>query len=289
MGTTATVAEAFLDGLYFGEGPRWHGTRLWYSDFFDEAVYSVDEGGERRLEASVPGRPSGLGWLPDGRLLVVCMLDRLVLRREDDGTLARHGDLRPWATFHGNDMVVDGEGRAYVGNFGFDLDGMLAGRATPSTASIVRVDPDGTSQEAAAGLSFPNGSVLFPDGRTMVVAESFAGQLSAFDVAPDGTLSGRRVWAALEGCAPDGICLDAEGCIWVANAASPECRRVAEGGETLEVVTTSRPCYACMLGGADRRTLYCMTAQTSGEPEVAAARNGRIERARVGVAGAGLP
>ncbi|MHB8219686.1 MAG: SMP-30/gluconolactonase/LRE family protein [Acidimicrobiales bacterium] len=282
-------SEPFIDGLHFGEAPRWHDERLWFSDFFDGGVFSVDEAGERRRELEVPGQPSGLGWLPDGRLLVVSMLDRVVLRREPDGTLVRHGDLAPWATFHGNDMVVDGEGRAYVGNFGFDLYAFYDGKATPCTTSLVRIDPDGTSTEAAAELSFPNGAVLFPDGRTLVVAESLSFQLTAFTVTAGGTLTDRRVWASLEGCAPDGICLDAGGAIWVANALGPECRRVAEGGEELERVVTTQPCFACMLGGSDRRTLYCITAPTSQEEPSAAERNGRVERCRVDVPGAGRP
>jgi sugar lactone lactonase YvrE len=282
-------SEVFLEGLHFGEGPRWHDGRLWYSDFFDHAVYSVDELGGRQLEAEVSGRPSGLGWLPDGRLLVVSMVDRQVLRREPDGSLVHHASLEPWATFHGNDMVVDDVGRAYVGNFGFDLYAFYGGKASPCTTSLVRIDPDGTASEAAPDLSFPNGTVLFPDGRTLVVAESLALRLTAFTVHDDGTLTDRREWAALDGCAPDGICLDADGAIWVANALGPECRRVAEGGEVLDRVATSQLCFACMLGGADRRTLYCITGPTSEEGPAAAERNGRIERCRVDVPGDGRP
>jgi sugar lactone lactonase YvrE len=165
----------------------------------------------------------------------------------------------------------------------------MDGGSTPCTTSIVRIDPDGTSHQAADELSFPNGSVLFPDGRTLVVAESMATRLTAFDVADDGTLSGRRVWADLPGCAPDGICLDADGCIWVANAVGAECRRVAEGGEVVGRVTTTQFCYACMLGGDDRRTLYCITAPSSLASEAAGIRGGRIEQVVVGCPGAGLP
>ncbi|MDA8358707.1 MAG: SMP-30/gluconolactonase/LRE family protein [Actinomycetota bacterium] len=282
-------AEPFVDGLHFGESPRWHEGRLWYSDFFDHAVFSVDEAGDRRREVELDDRPSGLGWLPDGRLLVVAMQAREVLRCEPDGRLVPHGTLTPWATFHGNDMVVDAAGRAYVGNFGFDLYAFYAGKASPCTTSLVRIDPDGTSTEAAADLFFPNGSVLFPDGHTLVVAESMALQLTAFTVGADGTLQDRRVWASLENCAPDGICLDADGAIWVANALGPECRRVAEGGEVLDRVATSQTCFACMLGGSDRRTLYCVTGPTSEEEPAAAARHGRIETCRVGVPGDGRP
>ena len=288
--TASLRTEPFIDGLHFAEAPRWHDGRLWFSDFHDEAVFSVDPDGDRRREVDVPGRPSGLGWLPDGRLLVVCMQQRTVLRQESDGTLVHHGDLTPWATFHANDMVVSAEGRAYVGNFGFDLQPMFEGRETEiRTASVVRVDPDGTSVEAASDLSFPNGSVLFPDGRTLVVAETLGARLTAFDVARDGSLSGRRVWADLPHCTPDGICLDEDGHIWVANAFTAECFLVAEGGRIIRSVETTQPCFACMLGDTDRHTLYCVTAPTSDDRVTRERRSGRIERARVVAGGAGLP
>ena len=283
------TTSPFLDNLSFGEGPRWHEGRLWYSDFYTEAVFSAGPSGDRRKELDVPGRPSGLGWLPDGRLLVVSMLERAIKRLEPDGTLLHHGDLTPWATFHGNDMVVAADGRAYAGNFGFDLEAVARGEGSMCNTSLVRVDPDGTSHEAAPDLAFPNGTVIFPDGRTLVVAESMGGRLTAFDVAEDGSLSGRRVWAALEGCAPDGICLDAEGCIWVANAVGTECRRVAEGGRVVERVATTQFCYACALGGDDRRTLYCLTAPSSLEADIGGKHDGRIEQVRVSTPGAGLP
>ncbi len=281
-------AAPFVEGLYFGEGPRWHDGRLWFSDFDDEAVFSVGEDGRPRREVDVPGSPSGLGWLPDGRLLVVCMTEHAVLRQEPDGSLTQHASLLPWSVFRANDMIVDAAGGAYVGNFGFDLDGFLHGDATPATTSLVRVDPDGTARQAAADLRFPNGMVLTPDGRTLVLAETMGFQLTAFDVAPDGSLSNRRVWASLDGCAPDGICLDADGCVWAANALGAECVRVAEGGEVVGRVVTSQPAFACMLGGADRRTLFCCTAPSS-EPGGRTSRQGRIERAEVDIPGAGQP
>lgn len=283
------VSEPFIDGLYFVDGLRWHQGRVWFSDFYGHAVYSVDREGRTRLEAEVSNQPSGLGWLPDGRMLVVSMVDRTVLRRELDGTLVRHGDLTPWATFHGNEMVVDSQGRAYVGNFGFDLYAFAEGKLQPSTTSLVRVDPDGSSHEAAADLAFPNGSVITPDGRILIIAESMALRLTAFEIAGDGTLSGRREWAPLGSCAPDGICLDAEGCVWVANATAPECIRVAEGGRVLDRVTTSEHCFACMLGGVDRRTLYLATAPSAVQSEASLNPMGKIEQVRVAIPGAGLP
>jgi sugar lactone lactonase YvrE len=290
-------SRPFVDGLFFGECPRWRDGRLWYVDFYSNAVCSADEAGNARVEVEVPGEPAGLGWLPDGRLLVVARKPRTVLRLEPDGTLAFHGDLNPTATFYGNDMVVDAAGRAYVGNFGFDLHGVIEERGEwalmeppgPPTAAVVRIDPDGSAHVAADGLSFPNGTVITPDGKTMIMAETLAGRLTAFDIGDGGELTGARVWASLPWCAPDGICLDADGRVWVANAISPECLLVAEGGEIVRRVGTSQTCFACMLGGSDRRTLYLMTAPTSTESVACTTRAGRIEQARVEVSGAGLP
>jgi sugar lactone lactonase YvrE len=286
------TAEPFLTGLFFGECPRWHDGRLWYSDFFDRKVSSASPVGDRRVEVDFDGEPAGLGWLPDGRLLINSRLDRAVMRREEDGTIVRHGSLEPWATWHANDMVVAANGQAYAGNFGFDLDGLYEGKVKPADigpASLVRVDPDGTSHEAAADLAFPNGTVITDDGATLIVAESMGGRLTAFDRAPDGTLSNRREWAVLTRVAPDGICLCADGSVWVANAGGPECVRVAEGGEILERVVTSKNCYACMLGDDDRRTLYLVIATDSHDAKARASREGAIEKVRTTVPGAGLP
>ena len=293
MSIESAVAEPFISGLYFGECPRWHMGRLWYSDFFDHGVFSVSPDGERRTEVEFEGEPAGIGWLPDGRLLINSRLDRAIFRREPDGTLVRHGELRPWATWHANDMVVASNGQAYAGNFGFDLDRLYDGTidlaTTRPTASLVRVDPDGTSHEAATDLAFPNGAVITDDGALLIIAESMSGELTAFDRAPDGTLSGRRQWAAPPDVAPDGICLCADGTVWVANAGSSECVRVAEGGEIVERVSTSQSCYACMLGGPDRTTLYLVTAPTADEAKARVDRNGAIEQALTSVPGAGLP
>ena len=292
MSSSPLTAEPFVSGLFFGECPRWHDGRLWYSDFFDHAVYSVSSEGERRTEVDFDGEPAGLGWLPDGRLLINSRLDRVIMRREPDGSLVQHGDLTPWATWHANDLVVASNGQAYAGNFGFNLDGLYDGTVDPSAiapTSLIRVDPDGTSSEAAADLSFPNGAVITDDGGTLIIAESFGGRLSAFDRAADGTLSGRREWAALEGIAPDGICLCADGTVWVANATGAECVRVAEGGGVIERVTTSQGCFACMLGDEDRQTLYLVTAENSDAAKARAARHGAIEKVRTSVPGAGLP
>jgi sugar lactone lactonase YvrE len=286
------TAQPFLSGLFFGECPRWHDGRLWYSDFFDHAVSSVSPEGDRRVEVDFDGEPAGLGWLPDGRLLINSRLDRAIMRREEDGSLVRHGDLRPWATWHANDMVVASNGQAYAGNFGFDLDGLYDGSVQPSAiapTSLVRVDPDGTSSEAAADIAFPNGTVITDDGATLIIAESMGGHLTGFDRATDGTLTNRRVWAPLTDVAPDGICLCADGSVWVSNALRPECVRVAEGGEVLERVVTSMNCYACMLGDDDRQTLYMITAVDSDANKRRLTREGAIEKVRTTVPGAGLP
>jgi sugar lactone lactonase YvrE len=292
MSSQMLQAEPFLSGLYFGECPRWRDGRLWYSDFFDHGVFSVSPDGDRRKEVEFEGETGGLGWLPDGRLLIVSRLERAVLRREEDGRVVRHGELRPWATWHANDMVVASNGQAYCGNFGFDLDGLYDG-TTPASAiaptSLIRVDPDGTSSEAAADIQFPNGAVITEDGRTLIIAESLGGRLSAFDRQADGSLTNRREWAPLPGIAPDGICLCEDNTVWVANALAAECVRVAEGGEILERVTTSRNCYACMLGDEDRLTLYMVTADTSDAAKARVDRNGAIEKVRTSVRGAGLP
>jgi sugar lactone lactonase YvrE len=289
-----TKARILASGLYFGEGPRWHADRLWFSDFYDHAVKSVDVSGGLRTELEIDDQPSGLGWLPDGRLLVVAMHHRQVLRVDPDG-VSVHADLSAIATFHANDMVVDRQGRAYVGNFGFELDQALKARGVESviadhpTARLARVDPDGRVHVAAEDLHFPNGCVITPDGSTLIVAETLAMRLTAFEVGSDGSLSNRRVWGALGMRAPDGICLDADGHVWVANAIAPECVLVAPGGEVIATVETAQPCFACMLGGPQRRTLYMMTAPSSMAEIVSASRQGQIECLDVAVPGAGRP
>jgi sugar lactone lactonase YvrE len=288
------LAQQLISGLYFGEGPRWHDGKLWFSDFFDFAVKTVDLDGKVDVVVKVPARPSGLGWMPDGTMLVVSMTDRSLLRF-DGHELAVHADLSQIATFHCNDMVVDSIGRAYVGNFGFDLDtAEVSGTldevlANHDGATMARVDPDGSVHAAADGLMFPNGTVITPDGRTMIVAESFANRLTAFDIAADGSLSNRRVWADLGRRVPDGICLDAAGAVWVANPTINECFRVAEGGNILDVIDTDNRCFACMLGGPEQRTLFMLTSQYSLAHEAAAQRTGNILITEVSVPGAGLP
>jgi sugar lactone lactonase YvrE len=280
------MLETLFDGLTFPEAPRWRDGRLWFSDFYTHRVLTVTPDGTAKTIVEIPQRPSGLGWTPDGTLLVVSMLDRLVLKLRLDGTLRVHADLSAVATGPCNDMVVDGEGRAYVGNFGYDRHK----GEPPRTTCLARVDPDGRVSRAAEDLFFPNGTVITPDGRTLIIGETQAHRLTAFDVAPDGTLDNRRVWASLdESVLPDGMCLDAEGSIWVSDARGPALLRVREGGRVEDTISTGgRYAFACMLGGADRRTLFVCTSTGSG-PAMADKRDGAIETVRVDVPGAGLP
>jgi len=275
--------RVLLDGLRFPEGPRWHDGKLWFSDMHDGRVMTLDPSGRSETELRLDDESSGLGWLPDGRLLVVSMHQRKVLRRERDGVV-EHADLSDVASFHANDMVVDRAGRAYVGNFGFDLNG----GEVYKTTKLALVHPDGRVAVAAEDLLFPNGTVITPDGSTMVIGETFAARLTAFDIAADGKLSNRRVWAELEGAVPDGICLDAEGAIWVASPISKGVLRVREGGEVVQRIAVEHQAYACMLGSEDRRTLYLCTAANH-DPAKTGDRTGRIEAVRVDVPGAGLP
>jgi len=274
----------FVEGLLFPEAPRWHGEKLWFSDMQSCWVMTVDLNGQLEKIVEVPQSPSGLGWLPDGRLLVVSMIDRRLFRLDPDG-LSEAADLSRLASFHCNDMVVGRHGRAYVGNFGFNL----AAQAPISPAEIVLVTPDGRARKVADEMLFPNGTVITPDGQTLIVAETFGYRLTAFTIAPDGSLFNRRVWAHLEGVRPDGICLDAEGSVWVAAPAPGVVLCVQEGGQVIHQVKVSTKPYACMLGGPDRRTLFVCTAGSSVPDEARTQASGRIEIVEVNVSGAGLP
>ncbi|RBP04082.1 sugar lactone lactonase YvrE [Roseiarcus fermentans] len=289
-------ARVLSEGLYFGEGPRWRDGRLWFSDFYARAVKSVSPVGDVRIEMTLDDdAPSGLGWTPDGALLIVSMAKRQVLAWRPGGAVTVHADLGGVATFMSNDMVVDAGGGAYVGDFGFDLHAELLRRGDPSvfadhpTTRLARVAPDGAVSVAADAMHFPNGSAITPDGRTLIVGETLAARLTAFDIGPDGALSGRRVWAPTWPRAPDGLCLDAEGAVWIANPLAHECVRIGEGGTALDIVATSQNAYACMLGGKDGRTLFVMTAPTSVPRHAAAAPRGRIEIATVDQPHAGRP
>lgn len=276
--------ELVIDGLAFAEAPRWHDGKLWFSDFYTNAVHCLDADRKLTTVVEVPGRPSGLGWLPDGRLLVVSMTDRRLLRLDPDG-LIELADLSPLASFDCNDMVVDSRGRAYVGNFGFDL----IGKAPPHPATLIMVTPDGQAHTVADDLLFPNGCVITPDGKTLIVAETFGYRLTAFDIAADGSLRTRRCWAELGAVMPDGICLDAEAAIWVASPATAEFVRVRAGGQVTDRIGAPHQAIACALGGAERRTLYMISGRVARPGKALANRVGRITSIQVAIPGAGLP
>lgn len=275
----------FASDLCFGEGPRWHDGRLYVSDMHDHRVLAFDAAGARETIATVEHQPSGLGWMPNGDLLVVSMTDRRLMRH-DGRSLVLHADLSALATFHCNDMVVDATGRAYVGHFGFDLHAREPFRA----ASLIAVESDGRARTVATEMGFPNGTVITPDRRTLIVGESFAGRLTAFDIAENGDLERRRIWAQLpQGVVPDGICLDAAGGVWLASPTTKECLRATEGGRVTHRIAFDQGAYACMLGGRDGRTLYVLTARDSDPERCRADRAGRIEVVEAPYARAGLP
>ena len=280
MSSTPTV---LVDQLAFPECPRWHGGKLWFSDFQTRRVSRLDpETGAIEVIVEVPNRPAGLGWRPDGRMLVVSMNDRRLLSHDADG-LHEVADLASLATFNCNDMVVDRLGRAYIGHMGFDV----VQRAPFKPSVLILVDEHGNARAVAEDLAFPNGMAMTPDGRTLIVAETYASRLTAFDVRPDGGLENRRVWAELQDARPDGICLDAEGAVWYACPQNRAVIRVREGGEVTDRIPVATNAYACELGGADRRTLFICTAPLIG-PEALARREGKIETVRVAVPGVGL-
>ena len=272
--------EVFATGLRMGESPRWHDGRLWVCDWVAGEVLSFDPSGERRVELTVPGLPFSVDWLPDGRTVLTCRDG--VVTADADGTLSPYGATgQPW-----NEIVVDPAGHTFVNAVGFDL---MAGEA-PTSGFVWVVRPDGTSQQVADDVWFPNGMAVTEDGSTLVVAESYGHRLTAFDIGPGGTLSGRRTWADLGEANPDGICLDAEGAVWYADVPRRHCVRVAEGGEVLDVVDADRGCFACMLGGEDGRTLYVVATEWGGTRGIGAgAATGRVLTHRAPAPHAGRP
>ena len=283
---TGSTPSVLLDGLIFPECPRWHQGKLWFSDMGGRHVLTVDAEGRSEVKASVE-RPAGLGFLPDGRLLMVSEADPLMRRLDPDG-LHIVADLSSLGSVVLNDMVVDKGGRAYIGDDAFDM----AAGTPPRPGRLILVTPEGSARVVAENLSFPNGMVLTPDGKTLIVAETIGRRLTAFDVAADGSLTGRRLFAdvGVGGLMPDGICLDAEGAVWVASVATGEFVHVVEGGAvTQRIPVPGRWAVACMLGGQDRRTLFLCTARTTPTDLAQRKSAGWIETARVDVPGAGLP
>lgn len=260
-------------GLAIGESPRWHEGRLWFANWGTQEVVAVDPEGNREVMARVPTTiPFSLDWLPGGQLLAVSGPEARLLRQEADGSFVTHADLRSLAGVF-NEFVVDGRGNAYINGGVFDF----ATGAGAETGVIALVTPDGAVKRAADHINFGNGMAVTPDNRTLIVAESWAGRLSAFDIAEDGSLSNRRVWADLGVGAPDGICLDAEGAVWYGDVPNRRCVRVREGGEVVQEVALEQGCFACTLGDEDGRALFMMTADWSGFDEMSGeARTGPV-------------
>jgi sugar lactone lactonase YvrE len=275
--TLAPEVRTLMTGLAMGESPRWHEERLWFSDWGAQEIITVDLHGKSEVVVRTSfALPFCIDWLPDGRLLVVSGREGLVLRRESDGTLITHADLRGLSLAGWNEIVVDGRGNAYI-NGG---------------PGIIQLTSDGSVREVASSFAFPNGMAVTPDNSTLIIAESHGKKLTAFDIAKDGSLSHRRVWADLGNGVPDGICIDAENAVWYADVPNKCCVRVREGGEVLQTVTVDRGCFACMLGGADKKTLFIVVTEWRGMEkiaEVARARTGQVMTMTVPVPGAGWP
>src|ERR671923_1813749 len=282
--------RVLLDGLAMPESPRWHDGRLWLSNWGTGEIVAVDLDGNSDV---VGEGPDGLGWatnwLPDGRMLIT---GPELVRVEPDGSRSRHADLSHISPLGWSEITVDGRGNVYVNTISFDFaefNQVLGSGQAPGKIALVM--PDGEVREVANELAFPNGMVITPDNKTLIVAESFAARLTAFDIADDGTLSNRRVWA--DGVGPDGICLDADGCIWASSASmAKDCARIREGGEVFERIELGRPCFAAMLGGHDHRTLFVLTADwhgTEGVESVIKARTGRVLVVDAPAPGVGWP
>jgi sugar lactone lactonase YvrE len=277
--------QPLADDFRFPEGARWHDDRLWVADMHGGGVFRIDPvSGAKEVVLQVrSGRASGIGWLPDGRLLAVSMLDRIVERLEPDGTTSVHADLSEGTEWPINDMFVDSSGVAFVGCFGYDV----YGGGDPRPGPLFRVSPDGSWTVVAETLTMANGTVTTPGGESvMVIAETWDARLTAFDVDDDRQLSGQRQWASIPGTTPDGICIDREGAIWVASILSHEFLRVIEGGEVTDRISAGgRHAIDCVLGGEDGRTLFLLTSDTYIPEETEVSRQGRIETVRVSVPG----
>jgi sugar lactone lactonase YvrE len=287
--TTARETHLLLKGLAVGESPRWHAGRLWFSNWGAQQVMAVDLEGKSEVMVRVQTTvPFSIDWLPDGRLLIVSGREARLLRRDADGQLITHADLSVLSTEPWNEIVVDGRGNIYVNCTGFDF-----GNAEFRPGIIALVAPNGSVRQVADNIAFPNGMVVTPDNSTLIIAESFPGRLTAFDIAADGSLSNRRVWAEL-GRGGDGICLDADGAIWSSAVLDGKtvCIRVREGGQVLQRIETEKACFACMLGGDDGRTLFMMTAAFQSIeklPELFRSRTGEVWTAPAPAPHAGRP
>lgn len=270
-----------MEGIGLGESPRWHDGRLWFSDWVAQEVIALDTGGRSEVMANVRSLPFSIDWLPDGPMLITS--GRQLLRMEPDGSLVTHVDLSELSDYGWNEIVVDGRGNTYVNNVEFDL----MGGEDPRPGIIALVTPDGSALQVADGIAFPNGMVVTPDNSSLIIAESYEGRLTAFDIAKDGGLSNRRVWADL-GEGGDGICMDSDGAVWSPKFQS--CVRVREGGEVLERIELDRFCFACMLGGEDGRTLFMNVANWTGIEGIGKEpRTGQVLTVEAPAAHAGFP
>ncbi len=272
--------RVFADGIAMGESPRWHDGRLWVCDWVAGEVLAFDESGERQVMLRMTGLPFSIDWLPGGDAVLTSAAG--VVRVGSDGEPTPYGGTgRGW-----NEIVVDASGNTFVNEVGFDL---MSG-AEPAAGTIAVIRPDGTTLEVAGDVWFPNGMAVTAAGDTLIVAESYANRLTAFDIADDGSLSGRRVWADLGDGAPDGICVDADGAVWYADVPHRRCMRVAEGGEVLDTVDVDRGCFACMLGGEDGRTLFIVATDWRGTQGIEQAeRTGQVLSYRAVAPHAGRP
>ncbi len=274
-----------LTNLQLVESPRWHDGQLWFSDWMAQELRIVDLTGKSEVITNVPSFPFCFDWLPDGQLLIVSGREARLLRMEAAGALVTHVDLRELSTHPWNEIVVDGRGNTYLNNTGFDFPG---GDFAPGFIALVR--SDGSVEKVADGVAFPNGMAVTPDNRTLILAESYGNCLTAFDIAEDGTLSNRRVWAHCEGDHPDGICLDMEGTVWYADVGNKRCVRVREGGDLLQMVTLDRGGFACMLGGVDGKTLFILANQWGGPESMGRdGGTGQVLYVEVDVPGTGWP
>ncbi len=263
--TPGSELETLLTGLAMGESPRWHDDRLWFSDWGAQEVIAVDVNRNKEVVVRTQfGLPFCIDWLPDGRLLIVSGRENRIVRREPDGSLVTHVDLQHISDQGWNEIVVDGRGNAYVNG---------------GPGIIALVMPDCTARQVADGIAFPNGMIITPDNSVLIIAESHGKKLTAFDIAADGSLLNRRVWADLGDGVPDGICLDVDGCVWYADVPNKRCVRVREGGEVTQTVNLDRGCFACMLGGAGNRTLFMVATEWRGMDriaEIAQSRTGQL-------------
>jgi sugar lactone lactonase YvrE len=273
-----------MTGIAFGESPRWHDRRLWFSDWVAQEVVAVDLDGTSEVMTRVHSLPFSIDWLPQGPLLITS--GRSLLRLEPDGTQVTQADLSGLTEYGLNEIVVDGRGNVYVNGAEFDL---MAGQE-PRPGMIAVVAPDGSARRVAEGVAFPNGMAVTPDDSTIIVAESYGKKLTAFDIAGDGGLSNRRVWADLGDGVPDGICLDAEGAVWYGDVPNTRCVRVREGGEVLQAIDLDLGCFACMLGGDGGKTLFMMVQEWGGTGNMTGGpRTGRVMATEAPAAGAGRP